>query len=96
MPEQPNPPAFTLSLSGTKAMLVAIAGHVLTAVGVILVAKGFATQGQVDAAVPGLAEQIVGLLLTAGSAVWSAYRTKHANNKAVAALTDPTTVNVVK
>lgn len=81
MTDVPTP--ITVSASGTKAILIAIAGHALTAAGMLLVAKGFVTQGQVDAAIPGLTEQVVGLLITGASALWSAYRTKHANDKLV-------------
>ena len=46
-------------------------------------AKGIVSQGQVDAAIPGIADQAVGLLMMAGSLAWAWWKANHTHGQLV-------------
>lgn len=72
-------------------VLVQIVTKLLVALGTLLVAHGLATDEQIAAGVPVLAQEIVGALLALGAAAYAAWRSKRNNQNANAILDDPRT-----
>ena len=60
-------------------VLITIVTKILVALGAFLVAHGLATEGQVNAAAPPLAQEIVGALIALAATWYSARRTKKNN-----------------
>lgn len=72
-------------------VLVQIVTKLLVALGTLLVAHGFATDDQIAAGVPVLAQEIVGALLALGASAYAAWRSRNTNKKINAIVDDPRT-----
>lgn len=83
------PTPILVSRSAVRPILTALARQVITAAGAALVAKGIVSQGQVDAAIPGIADQAVGLLMVAASAGWAWWKANHTHGQLVAVAASP-------
>lgn len=76
MPDQ-NP--IRIDTTPFVPVLITIVTKILVALGAFLVAHGLATEGQVNAAAPPLAQEIVGALIALAAMWYSARRTKKNN-----------------
>jgi hypothetical protein len=72
-------------------VLVQIVTKLLVAAGTFLVAHGLATDDQIAAGVPVLAQEIVGAALALGAAAYASWRSKRNNQNTNAILDDPRT-----
>lgn len=98
MPE--NTP-IKVDASAFIPVLIQIATKLLAMAGAFLVAHGFMTEDQMNAALPAAAEQIVGIVLALGATAIAAWRSKRSNDQKLAIVTSPetfvpSTVAVVK
>lgn len=74
-------PLVTIDKSVLTGILMATATGGLRIAGAALAAHGFATQGQVDAAIPAAAQEIVGVLFTIAGQLWAYAREKAKHTK---------------
>ena len=88
MPE--NTP-IKVDASAFIPVLIQIATKLLAMAGAFLVAHGFMTEDQVNAALPAAAEQIVGIVLALGATAIAAWRSKRSNDQKLAIVTSPET-----
>ncbi|MDH7640529.1 Pam3-gp28 family putative phage holin [Sphingomonas oryzagri] len=75
--------------TAARAIAAAIVRHVITAAGTALVAHGYVDQDTVNGAVSPIADEVLGALLVAGAASWSAIRARAAHWRWVEALYAP-------
>lgn len=79
----PPPAPITVSATATRAVLVGLVTRALVFAGGILVAHGVATNEMVAQAVGPVAQQIVGVIITAGGTAWGAWYAKHRQSKLI-------------
>lgn len=88
MPE--NTP-IKVDASAFMPVLIQIVTKLLAMAGAFLVAHGFMTEDQVNAALPAAVEQVVGIVLAVAAMAWAAYRSKRSNDQKLAIVTSPET-----
>lgn len=88
MPE--NTP-IKVDASAFMPVLIQIVTKLLAMAGAFLVAHGLMTEDQVNAVLPGVVEQVVGIVLALVAMAWAAYRSKRSNDQKLAIVTSPET-----